>query len=230
MTYRLAHSLIVLRKEVNATWPGRDTASDGWIGDPAHASRHSDHNPWIKDNRGVGVVRALDIDAGTGGDTGIGLAVAEHVRRLGATGHPALGAGAYVISQRRIASPASGWAWRTYTGTNPHTSHTHISVALAQPGYDSAAPWGLAPGSVPPPNPPQPTPGARPTLRRGSSGPAVAELQRILNAWYPALPRLAVDGQFGAKTEGRVRYMQQRAGLTVDGIAGPRTWAVLLGR
>ncbi|CRK55419.1 Phage tail fiber protein [Alloactinosynnema sp. L-07] len=225
MTYRLAHALEVLRAEINARWPGRDKTSDGWIGDAAHATRQSDHNPWIKDNRGIGVVRAFDADAGIGGDTGIGLTIAEHVRHLGATGHPALGAGAYVISARRIASPTSGWAWRTYTGTNPHISHTHISVSLAQGGYDSGQPWGLA-GSKPPP----PTPGARPTVRKGSTGAAVAELQRVLNAWYPTLPRLTVDAQFGPKTEARVRYLQQRAGLAADGICGPRTWAVLLGR
>lgn len=229
MTYRLARSLHVLREEINNRWPGRDKASDGWIGDPAHAARTSDHNPWIKDNYGVGVVRAFDADAGHGGDTGIGLTIAEHVRNLGRTGHPALGAGSYVISARRIASPVSGWAWRNYVG-NPHIAHTHVSVSLAQGGYDSAQAWGLSGAPTPPSVPPKPTPGARPTVRLGSSGPAVAELQRILNAWYPSLPRLAVDGKFGPKTDSRVRHLQQRAGLAVDGIAGPRTWAVLLGR
>lgn len=229
MTYRLAHALIVLRNEINTRWPGRDKTSDGWIGDAAHASRQSDHNPWVKDPRGIGVVRAFDADAGAGGDTGIGLTIAEHVRTLGRNGHPALGQGSYVISARRIASPNSGWAWRNYTGTNPHISHTHVSVALAQAGYDSGQAWGLAGAAQPQPTP-QPAPGARPTIRIGSSGAAVAELQRILNAWYPILPRLTVDGQFGPKTDARVRHLQQRAGLAVDGIAGPRTWAVLLGR
>lgn len=231
MTYRLARSLETLRAEINNRWPGRDKTSDGWIGDAAHATRTSDHNPWIKDHHGVGVVRAFDADAGHGGDTGIGLTIAEHVRNLGATGHPALGPGSYVISARRIASPISGWAWRNYTGTNAHISHTHVSVSLAEAGYDSTQAWGLSGTTVPPPPvPPKPAPGARPTVRVGSSGPAVAELQRILNAWYPALPRLAVDGRFGPKTDARVRHLQQRAGLAVDGIAGPRTWAVLLGR
>lgn len=40
--------------------------------------------------------------------------------------------GGYVIWNRRIASAASTppWAWRTYTGSNPHTDHVHISFAL----------------------------------------------------------------------------------------------------
>lgn len=88
--------------------------------------------------------------------------------------------------------------------------------------------WAVLDAPAPPP--PPPVPGARPTIRLGSTGPAVAELQNILNRWYPALPALAADGQFGARTEARVRYLQKRAGLAVDGVAGPRTWAALLGR
>ncbi|MCK2239405.1 MULTISPECIES: peptidoglycan-binding protein [unclassified Crossiella] len=227
MAYRLARCLAVLRDEVNARWPGRDKASDGWIGDPAHASRKSDHNPWVKDSNGVGVVRAYDFDSGHGGDTGIGLHIAEHVRTLGQRGHPALGNGSYVISARRIASPASGWSWRTYTGTNPHVNHTHISVSLTQSGYDATQGWGLS-GGGPGPGPGT-NPGGRPTIRRGSTGPAVAEVQRILNAWYPKLARLATDGVFGPATHARVVYMQQRAGLGADGIVGPLTWRKLLG-
>ncbi|GAA3890636.1 hypothetical protein GCM10022243_64390 [Saccharothrix violaceirubra] len=225
MAYRLARSLMVFRDEVNARWPNRDHASDGWIGDAAHAASNSDHNPWVKDAAGVGVVRAYDVDAGTGVNTEIGLWIAEHVRNLGLTGHPALGAGSYVISARRIASPVSGWAWRTYTGSNPHTSHTHVSVSLAAGGYDSSQGWSIANGTGPKP----PTPGQRSTVRRGSKGPAVSELQRILNAWYPALPRLVVDGDFGPATETRVKHMQRAAGLVADGIAGPATWRRLLG-
>jgi peptidoglycan hydrolase-like protein with peptidoglycan-binding domain len=306
MAYRLARSLAVFRDEVNARWGGRDKASDGWIGDPAHASRNSDHNPWVKDSRGVGVVRAYDIDSGAGANTEIGLWLAEHVRNLGRSGHPALGRGSYVISARRIASPVSGWQWRKYTGANPHVSHTHVSVSLDGGGYDSTQGWGIAnggggtppgpggrptirhgsrgdavreaqqrlavhgfdPGSAdgifgaktltatkrfqaarglgadgiigpktwgallagpPPPPPPPPPAPSRPTIRRGSKGDAVRELQGILNAWYPNMPRLAVDGDFGPATEKRVRHMQQAAGLGVDGICGPQTWRKLLG-
>jgi hypothetical protein len=63
-------------------------------------------------------------------------------------------------------------------------------------------------------------------LRRGMTGPDVAELQRILNAWYPARPRrpaLAEDGSYGPRTEGRVMYLQARAALDMDGIAGRHT-------
>jgi peptidoglycan hydrolase-like protein with peptidoglycan-binding domain len=66
-----------------------------------------------------------------------------------------------------------------------------------------------------------------PALRRGSSGPAVADLQRVLNAWYPRDVALQVDGVFGLATEAAVMLAQARGGLVVDGTVGPRTRALL---
>lgn len=64
-------------------------------------------------------------------------------------------------------------------------------------------------------------------LTRGSRGPEVRNLQRVLNAWYPSQTSLAEDGIYGPKTADRVRYLQERAGLVVDGIAGPKTLGTL---
>jgi hypothetical protein len=134
-TWRLAESLKVLRDEVNARWPNRSKASDGTIGDPAHASRKSDHNPSPE-----GVVRAMDITA-----AGIDPHwYAEHIRMLGASGHVPLGNHGYVIWNRRAAYQTNGWRWVTYTGSNPHTSHIHVSVGRDAARYDSRAPWRIA--------------------------------------------------------------------------------------
>lgn len=134
MSWRAARSLLTLRSEVDARWPRRSKASDGMLGDSQHASRPSDHNP-----NSAGVVRAIDITA-----AGIDAAwYAEHLRALGASGHPALRNGGVVIYNRRIASSTRGWAWRPYTGANPHTSHIHTSVSRDATGYDSTAPWGI---------------------------------------------------------------------------------------
>ncbi len=65
------------------------------------------------------------------------------------------------------------------------------------------------------------------TLRRGSTGTAVEQLQYWLNVlaqFYPDLPGLTVDGSFGAATEAAVRAFQERFDLTVDGIVGEATW------
>lgn len=64
-----------------------------------------------------------------------------------------------------------------------------------------------------------------PTLRKGSGGDNVEELQAVLNAKYGAA--LEVDGIFGAKTEQAVKAFQSAKGLTADGVVGPKTWAAL---
>jgi hypothetical protein len=70
--------LLALAAEVNACWPNRDKASDGTVGDAAHATRTSDHNPFIVVD-GIGVVRARDIDK-----DGIDAAwLAEYLRQFG---------------------------------------------------------------------------------------------------------------------------------------------------
>ncbi len=62
--------------------------------------------------------------------------------------------------------------------------------------------------------------GGSEVLRVGSRGEKVARLQRAL--------RIQDDGSFGPATERALREWQKAQGLTPDGIAGPRTLAVLL--
>lgn len=63
-----------------------------------------------------------------------------------------------------------------------------------------------------------------PTLRFGSSGPAVRVLQRLLVANGYAI---RVDGAFGPLTETAVRAFQNQRRVVVDGIVGPVTWGQL---
>ena len=65
----------------------------------------------------------------------------------------------------------------------------------------------------------------QPTISLGASGDAVKRLERALRR--TPNEGLAVDGVFGAKLETAVKEFQQGAGLTVDGIVGPATWAAL---
>lgn len=64
-------------------------------------------------------------------------------------------------------------------------------------------------------------------LRKGSTGPLVATLQRTLNAVAQLDPALPTTGQFGPLTEAAVRRFQESRGLTVDGIVTAETWAAL---
>lgn len=64
-----------------------------------------------------------------------------------------------------------------------------------------------------------------PTLRRGSSGDAVRELQELLNQNGAAL---TVDGKFGAATYEALVGYQASHGLVPDGVCGAATWDSLL--
>ena len=65
------------------------------------------------------------------------------------------------------------------------------------------------------------------TLRKGSSGDDVKNLQELLNRnGY----NLDVDGVFGSKTQAAVRDYQAKTGISVDGIAGEQTYSALIGK
>lgn len=198
---RIAKSLGVLRDQINKMSPARRKTSDGWLGDPAHRARVSDHN-----SDSAGVVRALDIthDPAHGVDAG---AIADQLRR---SKDPRI---KYVISNRRIASPP-GWAWRSYSGKNPHTMHFHLSVVKAAIA-DTVRPWAIG-GSAPAGEPVF----SRPILRRGSTRSAdVKVLQRLL--------KITVNGVFDKATEDAVKAFQASKKLVVDSIVGPYTWKAL---
>jgi len=141
--WRVARSLDVLLEEVNAFAPLRSKVADGSIGDAAHASRDSDHNPWVTFG-GQGIVRARDIthDPANGLDC---QRLADNLAALLALGgHPAAREGAYVIWGGRIFSfDRRHEGWRPYSGSNPHDHHLHLSVALDPAGFDSTRPWGV---------------------------------------------------------------------------------------
>lgn len=81
---------------------------------------------------------------------------------------------------------------------------------------------------------PEEAPGVFPgTVRRGNTGTAVRAVQyylRLLSAYYPSVPAVTVDGNFGSGTESAVRAWQRQAGLTADGVVGRLTWESLYDR
>lgn len=223
MAWRVAKSLLQLKAQIDAAAPRRDKSSDGGIGNAEHASRSSDHNPWIKDGK-TGVVRAYDFthDPDDGCDAG---KIADALRL---SGDPRID---YVISNGRIAN--SGKPWRKYTGVNSHSHHFHISVDTSKALYDSIAPWqigmekaGIVERAVAAvKNVVAPKPLKYPTLKRGSKGDDVRRLQRLLN-----FAAKDVDGDFGRKTESAVEAAQIKFGVIVDGLCGPYTWRALEGQ
>lgn len=140
MSYFLAAALVQLRSQINARWPNRDKGSDGWIGDPSHQARPSDHNPDYGDG---GIVRALDIDK-----DGIDV----EVLLKAVVGEPRV---AYVIWNRRIWTHAKGW--QPYSGPNGHTAHIHVSIRHTTAAAAGGA-WKLGAGAVAPSKTPAKTP------------------------------------------------------------------------
>ena len=133
-SWRLAKSLEELRRQVNAKWPKRSRTHDGSIGDAKHASRHSDHNPHVKDGR-QGVVTAIDITH----DTTHGPTISRLAEALRASRDHRI---KYLICNGKICSYTKDpWKWRRYTGTNPHDKHLHVSVRGLKSLYDNTQSW-----------------------------------------------------------------------------------------
>jgi peptidoglycan hydrolase-like protein with peptidoglycan-binding domain len=65
-----------------------------------------------------------------------------------------------------------------------------------------------------------------PQLKAGAQGTPVRRLQALINV---AGGHVSVDGDFGAGTGAELRKIQTRLKVGADGIAGPKTWAALLG-
>ncbi len=134
MSWRVAESLKKLRDQINQMAPNRSKASDGTIGDAAHATTNSDHNPHVKDGS-IGVVTALDIthdpDDGCDAQKIVDALVKSKDQRI-----------KYIIWNKRIiSSSVQPWVWRAYTGKNPHSKHFHLSVLPSKAHYDSTLNW-----------------------------------------------------------------------------------------
>jgi endonuclease I len=140
--WRAAESLKALLKQVNTLAPSRKKDSDGMIGDEAHQSRDSDHNPWVWDKVAKkGVVTALDITNDPTGKCDCQILA----NSLQVNKDPRV---KYVIWNKQIMNSASingtaAWTWRPYSGSNPHNKHIHISVKCDKESYDSTSKWDV---------------------------------------------------------------------------------------
>lgn len=217
---RRARSLETLLAEVNARHAQRDTGSDGWIGDAAHRSRPSDHNP-----NTAGVVRAQDFDADVDpGDRELSpelwdFLLASRDRRI-----------SYVISRARMFSsyPVRGypsWTPRPYSGSNGHFTHLHLSVVADPALYDDGRPWGFASGATEEDD----------MLRHGQTDPAVTQWQHTLNRYlkharisfagdglvYDQGRMLKTDGSFGDLTRDATAAVTDHAQRHAEALGHP---------
>lgn len=112
-------------------------------------------------------------------------------------------------------------------------------LALAGAAALTLGAFAVAPGAAASPETQAPTvaavPGGcaytstsnRPVLRSGSTGAAVKQAQCLSNVWGGLVPKLSVDGKFGAETQTKIKWIQGCHGLNKDGVIGPRTWEAL---
>lgn len=212
MSAYLAPSLVRLRNEINLAFPHRDKRSDGWLGDAAHASRVSDHNP---DSRGI--VHAIDVDVDDG-DPNKDLRtrlIAQAIR------HPSTH---YVISNGKIYSREYGFRARVYTGTNGHYHHVHVSILRTRTAETSTRPWGIRVVTTHPNPYPVPVLGSREYISRTTKKTAT-EVKFI--QWAAGGPAYD-DGDWQSKTDDLVGDFQDRHGLRRDLRVGKDTLAKMV--
>lgn len=147
MAWILVPALVSLRNEFNMLAPSRDKGSDGSVGDTSHAASVSDHNPDETgnpeeyDSDHIDEVHAIDVDkdlrqVGWSMERAVNIIVSRH--KAGKDNRLK-----YVIWNRRIASANSGWAWVSYSGSNPHDHHAHFSCRYTTAAESNTQPWGL---------------------------------------------------------------------------------------
>ncbi len=127
---RLVAAGVELRKQVDRRWPRRSRLSDGWIGDQAHQSRRSDHNP-----DGRGWVHALDIDADLDkADPKAAQRLADQLVAYARSGLPGADRIKYVVFNDRIASGTYKDTWWKWRGSGyGHQHHIHVSFTDKAP-------------------------------------------------------------------------------------------------
>ena len=112
--------------------------------------------------------------------------------------------------------------FRAYNGSDAYADDAMQKMAVWQSRLNGSG----GPGPVVTPEV------QRPPLHEGDTGPAVAALQRFLNATFPLYSHIDLGpDRYGPQTVAVVAEFQRRAGVTgpdADGrTVGPRTWAAL---
>ena len=129
-----------------------------------------------------------------------------------------------------------------YTGNGKVTEASGTNAGVIQTKLHSGKwkYWGLGKGITfdfipgqektpevvkPPEEKTEPVVVTYPTIKKGSRGELVVQLQLLLAraGW-----NLKVDGIFGVKTKAAVKEFQEQHNLVVDGIVGPKTWGELV--
>lgn len=138
--WRVVRSLERLREQIRAAYPqavppATPVTAWGSIADSAHSTT-SDHYPHYYSVLGsTAVVCARDFPHAPA----LGLDAHALADRLRASRDPRIG---YVISNGRITGPNYGWRWASYSGSDPHDTHIHVSTVHTA-AADDARDWQI---------------------------------------------------------------------------------------
>jgi hypothetical protein len=138
MAWVTVPALDELFTQLNRIAPNRDKESDGRIGDAAHASGKSSHNPddwyknaeWEGDSDKTREVRAIDVDVDFKNPLFNAQELVNHLVKYAKNG--TFWWIRYVIYNGYIWHKNSDWERRVYTGSNKHTKHVHINNDFSQ--------------------------------------------------------------------------------------------------
>lgn len=132
MSWRVSPILVPAIAEVKARHPGMTVFT---IGDPAHQSRESDHNPdeW-------GFVCAADGMIGPHFTPADAEEMFDRVTAMirGGDRRPAF----MIYNRRIVSSTVQSGVVRAYTGSDPHTGHVHLSVPHGSNPHPTTS-WGI---------------------------------------------------------------------------------------
>ena len=221
MAWVLTKGLTTVRSEFNSAFPGRDKGSDGSVGDLAHQTGSSGHNPdrtgkaEYKDGDSLDEVRAIDVDRDLVPGSSVDymeLVVQYLVKKARAGGYIPF---RYIIYKGRIWARSDGWKTRTYTGANKHDKHAHFSGDYTQTADNWTGSLGIASvrgGSG----------GGDMLVSKGDKGEEVKFWQYILKD--TGNDPGEIDGDYGPKMEAAVNASRKRFSPTTGNSTSITGW------
>lgn len=211
----LTRGLTTVRTEFNVTFPGRDKTTDGWIAGGGHTVSNTGHvgdrsgDAEYKDGDSKDEVRAIDVDRDLVPGSSIDwmeLVVQYLVKKARSGGYIPF---RYIIYKGRIWSRSTGWATRTYTGSNKHDKHAHFSGDYTQTADEWTGSLGLNSvrgGSA--------GGGENMLVKKGDNGQEVVFWQYVLHDLGFGAQVGEVDGDYGPKMEAAVNASRAKLSST----------------
>jgi hypothetical protein len=140
VSFTVDRGVLKLFAQLNVACPDRSKTSDGTVGDAAHSSRDSDHNPESPPPPGN---PDDQVDAGDythDPDHGADMGVVSEAIRVSRDRRVS-----YLIFNDRITGPGHGWVWVPYNPDDPnrdrHLNHMHLSVNDVH--HDETQDWSI---------------------------------------------------------------------------------------